>query len=410
MRRLLGDDLDPALRPILLVTLLGSVAFSSLYVFTAIWAIEELGASERQLSVAFLVGAIAGIVAGYAGGHLSDHLGRKPLILISWGGEATAGLLYLSVGDSVVLGLVVFVLVGAFGSLGGGVSQALVGDVLPAERHEHGFAAVRVVSNLGVTAGPAVGGLLLLGDRWPVLFVGASLLAGVAWLVAWRFLPSRGVHSPDEAPDRSSFRVIARDRVFLLFGLAMALAWIVYMTYETVLPISLTQSHGIDKSVWGFLLAINPALVTLFQLRLTRWTAGVPVGVKLPLAMLLMGIPFTLLSVSSGLLFVGVLLVVFVIGEMLWVPASQSVVARLAPGDLRGAYMGAFSGLASVGFAISPFIGLQTRAAFGDTAMWVLFAALGVAGALLSLAVCRVPAIAGLRGTGGDPALATGAG
>ena len=36
-------------------------------------------------------------------------------------------------------------------------------------------------------------------------------------------------------------------------------------------------------------------------------------------------------------------ILIFVIGEMLWIPASQAIVAGLAPADLRGAYMGAFA-------------------------------------------------------------------
>jgi len=32
----------------------------------------------------------------------------------------------------------------------------------------------------------------------------------------------------------------------------------------------------------------------------------------------------------------------FVIGEMLWVPTSQTVVAGFAPPDIRGAYMGVY--------------------------------------------------------------------
>ena len=75
-------------------------------------------------------------------------------------------------------------------------------------------------------------------------------------------------------------------------------------------------------------------------------------------------------------------IVVFVIGEMLWVPTSQAIVARLAPADVRGAYMGAFGSTAAVGFALGPFIGLQLRQASGDAAMWSFFAAVSVAAAV----------------------------
>ena len=119
---------------------------------------------------------------------------------------------------------------------------------------------------------------------------------------------------------------------------------------------------------WGFLLVVNPLLVTFFQLRLTRRVAGIPAARRWVVAMLLMGLPFLALGVSSLLPVIVLILVLFVIGEMLWVPVSQSAVAGLAPEDLRGAYMGAFGGTAAMGFALAPFMGLQVRGAAGDTA------------------------------------------
>jgi MFS family permease len=80
---------------------------------------------------------------------------------------------------------------------------------------------------------------------------------------------------------------------------------------------------------------------------------------------------------------------VFVLGEMLWVPTSQSVVAALAPEDVRGAYMGAFSSTAAAGFALAPFFGLQVRDAFGDDAMWGMFAAFSLLAAITGAAACR---------------------
>ena len=76
------------------------------------------------------------------------------------------------------------------------------------------------------------------------------------------------------------------------------LAYLVYVAYEVALPISLTDTHGLSPALWGFLVIINPALVTLFQLRLTRRVSGIPLRPKLVVAMLLMGFPFLLLSVS----------------------------------------------------------------------------------------------------------------
>jgi predicted MFS family arabinose efflux permease len=384
-----GEDVEPALRPVLAVGLAGSIAFSTGWTFIGIWAVEELGASSRELGFGFLFGAVAAAGAGYLGGHLSDYLGRRPLNLFGWGAEALFILLYAVVGDRVYLGLVLIALGGVFGSIGSAADQAMVADLVPPDRHEAAYASVRVAQNLGVTMGPPLGGLLLIGENWPVLFVGVSALSAVAFAIAWRYLPRRGAYAPEEPPTRGSFGVIRRDRAFLLFLVSGALAYLVYVAYETVLPISAVQTHGLAPSTWGFLVIINPAMVTFFQLRLTRRVSGIPPGPKLVVAMLLMGFPFLLLSVTGSLAMFAFVIFVFVIGEMLWVPTSQTIVAGLAPEDVRGAYMGAFGSTAAVGFALGPFIGLQVRAAAGDDAMWLFFAGISVLAALTGAAAVR---------------------
>lgn len=389
-RLIWGDDVDLALRPLLVVNLVGSIAGSTLFVFMGIWAINELGASNKALSFGFLVGACLAGASGYVGGHLSDHFGRRPIILVGWGGFPLYLLGFLFVGDNVLFGIAWLSVAGVLGALGGSVTQAMVADLVPSDHHERAYASVRVASNLGVTMGPPIGALLLLLGDWPALFGGAAVMSAVAFLVALRFLPRRGAYAPEGPPERGSLSVIRRDYAFLLFIVSGTLAYLVYVAYEVALPISLTDTHGYSDYAWGFFLVINPLAVTLLQLRLTRAVADVPAAPKLVVAMLLMGLPFLLLSASASIPVVLLVISVFVLGEMLWVPTSQAIVAAIAPADLRGAYMGAFGSTGAVGFALAPFLGLQIRGAFGDTAMWSFFAASSVVAAAVGAVACRI--------------------
>lgn len=388
-RLIFGEDVDHALRPLLAVTLAGSLAGSSTWTFMGIWAVKELDAGAQGLSVAFLFGAIFFMLSSYTGGHLSDHVGRRRVMLVGWAGGGLYLLGFTVADASVPLGLAYLACYALIGGIGASVGAALVADLVPPERHEHAYASVRIAANLGVTMGPPVGALLLLVG-WNALFVGGALLSAVSFTLAYRYLPSIGAYSPEGPPERGSLRVITRDRPFVLFIGSATLAWVVYVSYEVLLPVSLVDSHGIDKSVWGFLLIVNPLLVTLFQVRVTRWSSPIPAPPKLFVAMLLMGLPFLLFRVSSALPLVIAIIVVFVVGEMLWVPTSQSLVAGLAPEDVRGAYMGAFSGTAAVGFALAPFFGFQARAVYGDDGMWLLIAIIAVAAAVLGAIACRV--------------------
>src|SRR4029077_17537442 len=83
-----GDDVDRALRPVLAVSLAGSIAGSSAYPFLGIWAIKELQRPQSRPACTYRVSAVLAGVVGYVGGHWSDRIGRRPLILAGWGFQA----------------------------------------------------------------------------------------------------------------------------------------------------------------------------------------------------------------------------------------------------------------------------------------------------------------------------------
>ena len=275
-------------------------------------------------------------------------------------------------------GLILLALLPVFGSLGGAADQAMVADLVPPEEHEAAYSAVRVAANLGVTIGPPLGGLLLIGGHWSHLWIGVLPLVGPRLRDRLALHPARRRVRADRPAAARLVPVIVRDHPFLLFMLSSVLATMTYVATETLLPISVTTTHHLAPAAWGILMIVNPLLVTVFQLRLTRWTANVPASVKLGLAMPMMGVPFLLLNWNGSAPVIALVILIFVIGEMLWVPTSQAVVAALAPADIRGAYMGVFGGTWSVGWALTPFLGLQVRGAYGDSAMWMCVAALGV--------------------------------
>ena len=392
--RLVGASVEPALVPVLAVSFLHAVATSARASFMGLWALRALGSSQTALGLTFAGAAIASLVAGYAGGHLSDRIGRRSLILVASGLQALiAGALAL-VGGHVWLGLALMVLAGGAEGIATATDQALLTDLVPRERHEHAFASARVVQNIGFVIGPLVGAALLTVG-WRALFVTTSAIGAVAFLVALRAIPRRPQYAPLEPPRRASWSVLMRDRTFAALLAAGTFAAIVYLSYETLLPISLVQSHGLAPAAWGVLLAINPIVVVLFQIRLTERVSTVHELTRLAVGVVAMGSPFLLVSVSTAIPLVVVLLLIFVLGEMLWAPPSQALIARIAPDDLRGAYLGAGGAMWPAAFALGPLIGLQVRSAYGDTAMWI---AIAIAGAIAIALYAIATRLAGRSG------------
>jgi MFS family permease len=129
-----GGDIDPALRPVLAVGLVGSIAGATVYPFMGIWAIKHLHAPQGELAFAYLAGAVLAGLTGYVGGHVSDHVGRRPMILVGWGLGALVPLLLLAVGTHVYWGLALLALLPVLGSLGGAADSAMVASWRPSGR------------------------------------------------------------------------------------------------------------------------------------------------------------------------------------------------------------------------------------------------------------------------------------
>ena len=268
-----------------------------------------------------------------------------------------------------------------------GTSQrALLADLIDEAGREEAYGAFRVVLNAGATLGPLIGALLVTW-RWEPLFAGIVGAYALSLVAALRLPESaRRADTGGAAP---SLRPLARDAALLTVFFAAIGGWCSYAAFELLLPISLTQTHGLAPATWGLLFAMNPIVIVLLQMRITRWTTDVPRGVKLAAGVLLMASPYLLLEASAALPVVIVVLLVVVLGEMLWAPASEALIANLAPPGLRGVYLGTANAASWLGLSLAPAIGLQTRAASGDAAMWILIAAVGAAGAALYLLAWR---------------------
>lgn len=388
VRRIFGGDVEEAIRPLVLLQLFGSLSASCLFSFLGIWSLQRLHASETGLGLAYLAMAGSAMVTGVIGGHLSDRVGRRPMMLLGRGFFCLTSLGALAAGDNTLAGLSVLVATGALSSLGDAADSAMVADLVAPDAREQAYAALRVAANMGVVLGPPIGGLLLAGS-WNTLFVGAAFLSAISWLLAWRLIPARGRFTPERGEKADRISIVFRDRPFMTLLGGAVLAWMVYVGFELLLPISVVEHHGIDRSVWGAIAIVNPLLVALLQLRVTNATTRFAAATRMVASLLLMGLPFLIFGVSDAVPIVVAAVIVFVFGEMLWVPTMMAIVADRAPAAQRGAYMGAFSATSGAAFALTPLIGLQVLGRAGDEAMWALIATIAVIGAIAFATVLR---------------------
>ncbi|MFI9379636.1 MFS transporter [Kutzneria sp. NPDC052558] len=391
LRKALGASIPPATRAPLASIGVNFAALSVFATFFGPWLVGTLGASAAVASTAYLVAGIAGVGGGYLGGRLTDRLGPRPVLLVGGGLQVAAIAVLLIPGIGVGVACAVLVIMTFLQPVRGVAQRIALASSVPDEERDAVFSGYRLVVNLGSILGPLLGaGLVAVG--WEALHAEVVALYLLSFLLGRRVVAERP--TPPAAQPAKRRGLFGDWRLYGLM-LASTAAWTVVYGYETVLPIALTEDYGMSPSTWGLLYSLGPILVVFLQLRITRLLSTLPPGRPLVAGAVLMGASFlVLLAVGSAPLAVLValvvlLIVVFVSGDMIWGPASEVVVLRVAPPDRRGAYVGVLTSSIWLGSALAPGIGLPLRAGFGNPALWGAFAGVGVLSAVLYVVTDR---------------------
>jgi predicted MFS family arabinose efflux permease len=389
VRQVFGGSADRRVRPVIAFTFAYAL-FSTFWVYVGVFAVKGLGATVADVGLLFLLTAPPAAVANYASGAVSDRLGRRRLIVASFAASAANMTVLWLVGQRVAVAFVLIVLQGVVGAPAYSLDRVLVADFVPEpDLREDAYAAVRVANNLGILVGPPLAALLIHLGGWSAFLLGLVGVAVAGATVTVLVVPRHPARAPAERPPVGALRLLGRDRPFVLLLISTLLGFTIYVGYETVLPVIAVSAYGLASSTWGLLLVIAPVLVVTGQLRLTRATADVDAAARLAAAMLLMGLPFLALIAGSGVAVIALVIVVFVVGDMLWIPTSQALAAELAPPARRGTYFGALAAMTGPAWTLVPLIALQLRTAVGVAAVWMFFAIAAVVGATVGVAAAH---------------------
>ncbi len=314
-----------------------------IYPFIALYVTYKFQVGMTQVGIIFLIFSFASLVGNIFGGAMTDRFGRKKMLLF---GLITSGLSSLALGliNDFRLVYPTALVVGLLSNTAGPAQQAMVADILPVRQRTEGFGVLRVVANLAVTIGPAIGGLLAT-NSYLLIFIGDALSSMVTAGIVLAALPETMPESKSEQSAQSlassigGYRIVLKDWVFIAFLLISSSMALVYVQMNSTLSVYLRDSHGISPEGFGYILSLNAAMVVVFQFWVTRRIAKYRTMALMAFGSLFFAFGFAMYGfVSSYLLFLGAM-VIITIGEMIVTPVAQGLVARLAPEEMRGRYM-----------------------------------------------------------------------
>jgi len=331
-----------------------------MFPFFTLYITRKFDVGMTEVGVLFGLFSIASVVGSMFGGALTDRLGRKGMLIFGLIASALTSLL-MGLVNSIELFFASALFVGLFANAGGPAQQAMVADLLPEERRAQGFGILRVVANLAVTIGPAIGGLLA-AQSYLLLFicdaVASSITAGIVALAIRETKPASHPDEPEQtmAQTFGGYWDVLRDSTFVLFIGACILMTLVYMQMNTTLAVYLRDTHFVPEQGFGYILSLNAAMVVLFQFLITRRISKYRPLIVMAVGTLLYAIGFGMYGFVSAYVLFLVAMVIITIGEMMVAPTSQALVARLAPEDMRGRYMAVFGFSWVIPSAVGPLL------------------------------------------------------
>jgi MFS family permease len=337
--------------------------------FLLLYLTRDLGLSPSTGgAVVALYGATALLASPFAG-RLCDRVGSIRLMTASL---LLSGLVLLAfpAARTPLAVAIATVLWAVVSELFRPASLTAIASAVAPEHRKTAFAVNRLAINLGMSIGPALGGLLATWS-YAALFAadGLTSLAAAA-ILAKAGRPEKEHREGPDAPLRTEATPAHLDRRLLLLLLGVLPVAVVFFQHVAAMALFLVRDLGWSEAQYGLLATLNTLLVVAFEVPLNSAMAAWPARRTLPLGALLTGIGFGFLAFAHAPAMVLVAVVVWTFGEIVLFPGLNAAVADLAPEARRGEYMGLYMMSFNLAFAIGPWAGTAVLERWGGSVLW----------------------------------------
>ena len=277
--------------------------------------------------------------------------------------------------------------------------NAAIADLVPPADRARAYGLVYWAVNLGWTRQLSVAGLVAERSFVALFLADAATCLLFALVVFLRVPETRPAGLRAHSPLAGLARVMV-DRTFVVFLGLYLLALVVFLQFQLAAPLDMA-THGLGPAVFSALMAVNGLGVVLLQPALGPWLRRFDGNRLLAASALLFGVGFGV-NALAGVAAVPAYLagvVLWTIGEVVGFPVAATLVADLAPAELRGRYQGLFSMSWGVSFTVAPLVGGEVLSRLGPRALWLGCLAAGalVAAGYLATAAPRRRRLAALE-------------
>ena len=342
---------------------------------------EDLKFSYEQVGWIMVAFGFGSMLGSWLGGKLSDKIGFYKIMVFSL---FTSGLLFFVVQYVRTfwgLCLSMFCIMTVADMFRPAMFVSLATYAKP-ENRTRALTLVRLAVNLGFTAGPALGGLIIMNLGYSGLFWvdGSSCIISI--LIFWLLVKERKKPADleTEKAETDLPTSVFKDQIFWIFLFVCFVTAVLFFQLFTTLPLYHNEKFGLTEFQSGLLLSLNGLLIFFLEMPIVSYSQRKNID-KLKIILwgsLLMAFSFYVLLIHfwAGILVVSILFITF--GEMFIFPFSNSFALSRAPKGHEGRYMALFTMSFSLAHIASSKTGLEIIASYGYQANWFFMGTLGI--------------------------------
>ena len=250
---------------------------------------------------------------------------------------------------------------------------------------------IRLAINLGFSAGPAVGGLIITYLNYKGLFWVDGVTCILATLLLINVLNPKKVKELDKLIVKNPVSVFS-DNAFWIFFIGMFTFGFVFLQYFSTVPLFYKDGHHLSELQIGLLMGMNGFLIFVLEMPLIKWLEDSKYSKEflMFLGLLLTGLSFIVLNLTSwtGILIIGMLFMT--IGEMIAFPFSNAFVIERAKKGKQGEFMAYYTIAFSASHIFSHNTGMQLIDAYGFYITWDIMTVISIVGLGFLLILIRV--------------------
>ncbi|UFU00331.1 MFS transporter [Radiobacillus kanasensis] len=400
-------QLHPNIRVRIYTSFLSRIIGSMIFPFMAIYFTKEINATVA--GILLLINVIVQFLAGLYGGFLADLLGRKKLMVIGESMKLIAffGMLLVNspLMTSAIATYVMMLIISVASGFINPAADAMLIDVSTKETRAFMYSVSYWANNLSMMVGLIVGGWFFETHFFELLIGLVVMNILTLWitikLIEETYQVKETIQKKEYGlvPLFKSYQAVIKDIPFILFTLGGIAILSLEFQRSNYISVRLEQdfipkvfdyfstySFSIDGiKLASLLTVVNTLMIVLFTAAVSK---GIQEKAEQPImyvGFVLFGVGFAIMAFSNNLVILVLASVILSLGELLYVPTRQSILADIVDDSKRGAYM-AFSGFV---FQIGKMIG-AICIIIGEAIGGLSMAGLYMVFTVLGIVLCRV--------------------